>query len=224
MKHRTLIPTKEKKRKKKTKSAKSSVEVPVIPEGAIPGNPELQVFCASCHKPKYFYLDIPKKCVQCNEEFVFYAKEQKYWYEVLKFRFNSVAIRCPSCRKSKRSEAVLHLQLTQCHEQYKLSPNDPYVMLAIVEITFLLYERFQNVKLSKAITLCRKAYNTSLECVEAIFWEARIKELMGQPLKAQGLYEKFLDKAKNLPRCKNMSRQAKKQLSHLNEIGIRPLS
>ncbi len=77
---------------------------PKIPEGAVPGDISPQIFCSYYHVPKYFYVDSKKTCLQCNKKFVFKAKEQKYWYETLQFNFHSQTIRCPSCRKKKRTE------------------------------------------------------------------------------------------------------------------------
>ncbi len=77
---------------------------PKLPKNAVAGNIREQMFCHMCHTPKYFYVDIERECVQCNQLFVFSAKEQKYWYETLKFNFHSSAIRCVSCRRKQRSD------------------------------------------------------------------------------------------------------------------------
>jgi hypothetical protein len=56
--------------------------VPTLPRGAVAGDVMKQVLCASCHVPKYFYVDETRRCAQCGERFTFSGKEQKYWYEV----------------------------------------------------------------------------------------------------------------------------------------------
>src|SRR5262245_59246467 len=69
---------------------------PQLPRGAVRGDVHRQHFCPMCHVPRFFYVDDARTCVQCGAEFVFSGEEQKFWYETLKFHFDSVAIRCPA--------------------------------------------------------------------------------------------------------------------------------
>jgi hypothetical protein len=52
--------------------------------------------------PRLFYFPRLKTCRRCGGVFVFSAKEQKYWYEDLKFYVDSTAVECVTCRKQKR--------------------------------------------------------------------------------------------------------------------------
>ncbi len=72
---------------------------PDMPRGAVRGNIRQQNLCFQCNVPKYFYVDEDKTYIQCGEAFVFSAREQKFWYETLKFYGTSEAIRCPECRR-----------------------------------------------------------------------------------------------------------------------------
>ena len=45
------------------------------------------------------YYDVDKVCRGCGRRFIFFAEEQKHWYEVLGFPLEADAVRCPPCRK-----------------------------------------------------------------------------------------------------------------------------
>ena len=49
-----------------------------------------------------YYVDMLKKCRSCRRHFIFFAAEQQYWYETLKFYIDSECINCPECRQSIR--------------------------------------------------------------------------------------------------------------------------
>ncbi len=48
------------------------------------------------------YYDVVTRCVDCARYFVFYAREQKYWYEELNFPLCADCIRCCECRHAAR--------------------------------------------------------------------------------------------------------------------------
>ncbi|WP_395788594.1 zinc-ribbon domain containing protein [Aquimonas sp.] len=48
------------------------------------------------------YFDSRRRCVDCRDSFLFFAAEQKYWYEVLGFPLESNCVRCVPCRKKQR--------------------------------------------------------------------------------------------------------------------------
>jgi len=45
------------------------------------------------------YYDIEKICRDCSLLFIFFAEEQKYWFEDLGFPLEADCVRCTSCRK-----------------------------------------------------------------------------------------------------------------------------
>lgn len=49
------------------------------------------------------YFDSRRVCVDCRQSFLFFAAEQKYWYEVLGFPLEANCIRCVPCRKRQRA-------------------------------------------------------------------------------------------------------------------------
>src|SRR5262249_6411178 len=91
---------------RRPKRVSSGAQSP-LPRGAVRGDVSQQVFCSAHNEPKYFYLDESRTCVQCGDGFGFSAREQKFWYERLKFSFRSAPIRCLRCRRQRRSEHAL---------------------------------------------------------------------------------------------------------------------
>ena len=49
--------------------------------------------------PVTHYYDVDKVCRDCGRRFIFFADEQKHWYEELGFPLEADAVRCPPCRK-----------------------------------------------------------------------------------------------------------------------------
>jgi len=60
-----------------------------------------------------FYVDLPFICRDCGKEEVWTAKQQKWWYEIIKGDINSTAVRCRQCRKieQERKSEVRRLYL-----------------------------------------------------------------------------------------------------------------
>jgi hypothetical protein len=52
--------------------------------------------------PLLHYYDVDKVCANCGRRFIFFAMEQKHWYEELGFTLNSKCLRCPECRKREQ--------------------------------------------------------------------------------------------------------------------------
>ena len=48
------------------------------------------------------YYDAKRVCRQCERPFLFFADEQKYWYEELAFPLEADCLECPPCRKDDR--------------------------------------------------------------------------------------------------------------------------
>lgn len=64
------------------------------------------------------YYDIDKVCRGCGRRFIFFALEQKHWYEQLGFPLEAQAVRCVPCRRKlqqvsrarRRYEALSHVK------------------------------------------------------------------------------------------------------------------
>lgn len=68
----------------------------LIPGTAIVADPSKQH--GSCMLNTHYY-DIERKCHDCGRPFIFYAEEQRYWYEELGFPVDADCIRCYPCRR-----------------------------------------------------------------------------------------------------------------------------
>jgi len=72
----------------------------IFPETAIRADTSRQNYSVV---PLEYYVDILKECRNCKRQFIFFALEQKYWYEELRFWIDADCVRCPKCRKQKRT-------------------------------------------------------------------------------------------------------------------------
>ena len=79
--------------------------VTFFPETAIPADTEKQYYVAV---PRRLYVDIEEKCETCGRLFLFFAEEQKYWFETLKFYIDAHATRCTDCRVKHREHKDIH--------------------------------------------------------------------------------------------------------------------
>jgi hypothetical protein len=55
--------------------------------------------------PVTHYYDEDRVCRDCGRRFIFFAQEQKYWYEELHFPLDADCVRCPECRKKTQDIA-----------------------------------------------------------------------------------------------------------------------
>ncbi|HOX05701.1 MAG TPA: zinc-ribbon domain containing protein [Planctomycetota bacterium] len=75
------------------------------------------------------YYDIDKVCRDCRRRFIFFAQEQKHWYEDLGFPLEADAVRCPPCRKRmqdigrarKRYEQLSHVASRSFEETLEMA-------------------------------------------------------------------------------------------------------
>ena len=63
---------------------------------AIPADIEKQNYSIY---PRSLYVDIKVQCEVCQRWFIFFAQEQKYWFEQLGFWIDAHCTRCIDCRK-----------------------------------------------------------------------------------------------------------------------------
>ena len=52
--------------------------------------------------PVTHYFDVERICRDCKKSFIFFAEEQKHWYERLRFPLEADCVRCPRCRKKEQ--------------------------------------------------------------------------------------------------------------------------
>ncbi len=186
---------------------------PPLPKGAIRGDIRKQEFCRMCHTPRYYFEDIPRTCVQCGEDFIFGAKEQKYWYETLKFHFASEAIRCPKCRRLKRSIKALNNQISATKKSLKENPDDPALLLSLAETIAKYHQRTGSGDLNEAVSCCRKALKLWTEAIEALYWEGYCHSVSGRSTKAKKLLDEFITKATKANKHKSLVKKANRILT-----------
>jgi len=68
--------------------------------------------------PVTHYFDVPRTCRKCGRPFLFFAEEQKHWYETLKFPLEADAVRCVKCRAEERT-------LARARKRYERLANAP---------------------------------------------------------------------------------------------------
>ena len=73
-----------------------------IPNTAIPADLTRQT---PATVPVTHYYDVMRQCRDCGRSFIFFAEEQKHWYEELGFGLGSDCVRCVDCRKRQRGIA-----------------------------------------------------------------------------------------------------------------------
>jgi hypothetical protein len=103
-----------------------------IPNTAVPADLTRQT---PATVPVTHYFDLERPCRDCNRPFIFFAEEQKFWYEQLGFGLESDCVRCVDCRKKQQGiarqrevyESLFHL--TDKDEQQALDMADACLYL-----------------------------------------------------------------------------------------------
>ena len=183
---------------------------PELPDGAVRGDIRKQVFC--CAFPHFYYVDITETCIQCHEDFVFSAREQKYWYERLQFNLYARAVRCPTCRRRQRTEKALATALSEAVAAVRDDPDDGAALVWLAEATAHFAERRGEGDLNRAIAAARKARKKQPELLEALFWEARCQDLAGRRAKGRAAMREFLSLAEARGRLRRMVKAARRRL------------
>ena len=115
----------------------------------IPGT-ALKADRARQHSPVPYthYYDLERKCRDCKRPFIFFAEEQKHWYETLGFDNGANAVRCPQCRKNNQA---LVRRLRRYEVLLKQTPRTEAETLELAECAITLLENG-----AFATTLCQR--------------------------------------------------------------------
>ena len=81
--------------------------VSFIPGTAVRGNPARQQSGGWNLADVEFYVDEVRRCSGCRRQYLFYAAEQCFWYEVLRLPLYVDPVRCAGCRRDDRSARAL---------------------------------------------------------------------------------------------------------------------
>ncbi len=95
----------EKRHKRKEKHSQKDYAQPMprswrVPEGAILADMSKQA--PGGLSERRYYIDTEFACRDCGKVEIWTAKEQQWYYEVIKANIKSEAVRCAECRKKRR--------------------------------------------------------------------------------------------------------------------------
>ena len=85
----------------------------VFPESVLAADTSLQNYALY---PRPYYVDMQQQCRSCERPFLFFAAEQKHWFEVLRFYVDADNVYCPECRLQRsaaKREVQRYSQLVQ---------------------------------------------------------------------------------------------------------------
>jgi hypothetical protein len=93
---------------------------------AVEANVERQAYSPI---PALFYFDLKRQCLECGRQFVFFAEEQRHWYETLGFSLDADCRRCVDCRRRqhglerlrRRYEELFHQQCRTAAENLEMA-------------------------------------------------------------------------------------------------------
>ena len=81
-----------------------------LPGGWVAADPTQQAPYNSASPPPTYYVDVEVNCRDCGVEEVWTAKDQKWYYEVIKGTLFATAVRCINCRKKVREQKAIQRQ------------------------------------------------------------------------------------------------------------------
>lgn len=100
--------------------------------------------------PVTHYYDVIRTCRDCNQKFIFFADEQKFWYEDMKFRLESDCIRCVDCRKTKQRLALARQQYEELSHRDNRSVQETLTMavccLTLIEQSVFTVKQTSHVR------------------------------------------------------------------------------
>ena len=85
-----------------------------VPHTAIEADLDRQ---SPCPVPVTHYFDLRRTCQDCGRAFLFFAEEQKYWYEELGFALDADCEQCFACRRERRGVARHRARYTELYHK-----------------------------------------------------------------------------------------------------------
>lgn len=119
----------------------------------VKANPLGQTFCD--FPPYLAYYDETLRCEACDQDFVFFATEQRFWYEELKFFVQSRPKHCVECRRQRREHNKLNQELEKAIRA--LDRRDVKQLAHVAELHLSMGNRRKSIEfLGRARNLARK--------------------------------------------------------------------
>lgn len=124
-----------------------------IPNTAILANLERQ---SPATVPVTHYFDAKRTCRECGLPFIFFAREQVFWYEELGFPLESDCVRCSPCRKHQQGVAS---KRERYEELFHVAGRTVDESLEMVDCCLFLIEQsnFSNKQLSRIRSILKGA-------------------------------------------------------------------
>jgi len=107
----------------------------VLAETAVLANVDLQDYCCF---PRRIYVDLLKTCATCCRPFLFYANEQRFWFEVLRLPVDVDCVDCAPCRKQRHRVRACQARYASALHAPRLDAKD---MKAFVDDTLFMFEQ-----------------------------------------------------------------------------------
>ena len=105
--------------------------------------------------PVSHYYDEERRCIECRRLFVFFAEEQRYWYEELHFPLDADCVRCYPCRRREQDSEKLRREYEELVTLAKPSPDD-LARMAFARLLLVESGRFHSQQLDHVRTFLRQ--------------------------------------------------------------------
>lgn len=119
-----------------------------IPNTAVAADVSLQVFTTF---PVTHYFDVRRVCHDCRRPFLFFADEQKHWYEELGLSIEADCIRCVDCRKQQQGIARRRETYERLFHVEQRTPEEDLEMaeccLALIEASVFSRRQTERVRM-----------------------------------------------------------------------------
>ena len=74
--------------------------------------------------PRRYYVDILRDCRECERPFLFFAQEQRYWFEELQFFVDADCVHCSECRARQHDAKKQLARFSAAMKETNLSRKD----------------------------------------------------------------------------------------------------
>lgn len=129
--------------------------------------------------PVLFYFDERRTCADCCRSFLFFAEEQKYWFEQLGFKLEADCIRCWPCRHVRQS---LEAAQARYEELARLDCPSRQEQVELLDVGLKLCEQgiFGRKVLQRFRTIANQLWPQDPGCAERAEFAARLASIRAQ--------------------------------------------
>jgi hypothetical protein len=85
--------------------------------------------------PRSYYVDVLRTCQTCERPFIFFAREQRHWFETLKFFVDADCVLCAKCRRE--SQAIRRRLRRYSDLQRRSSPKPAELKMLVDDAAYL---------------------------------------------------------------------------------------